>query len=410
MKLSDYLIVGGGVVGLTLAIEIKKTFGGSVTILEKEQFSGAHMSGRNSGVLHCGIYYKSNTLKGRLCVKGNETMRAYCTEKSLSQVKGKVIVTRNEQQIGTLLELEKRATDNGAEVHLIDQMELKEIEPHARTVGKALYSPNTTTIDPKQVLGALLEDAKSLGIQIRYGTKMIGKNQNNEIITNNGNLGYGLLINAAGAYADKIAHMYNVGKEYVMLPFKGLYYRLKDEHAHLVKSNIYPVPDIRYPFLGVHFTKTPSGIVKVGPSAIPALAKENYKILDNIKIDELFNSLRYNTVKLLTDKNYLAQAAKEVSKYLPYFYYKDAKKLLPKLEYSYLTTYPNTGIRAQLFDIKKKQLESDFLVKIKGNSVHILNAVSPAFTTSITFAKYVTNLISKSEKDNSDKVFEDTSV
>lgn len=393
MAVTDFLIVGGGIVGLTIGIEIKKTFGSSVCILEKEEFIGAHASGRNSGVLHAGIYYKPNTLKGRLCVDGNKTMRSYCDEKAISQVKGKVIVTRNEEEFVTLLELEKRAKANGAEVYLIDEKELKEIEPHAQTVEKALYSPNTVTVEPKEVLKALLEDATNLGVKILFNTRMIGVERKNRVRTNDGELAYGFLINAAGAYADKIAHMFGVGKRYIMLPYKGIYCRLKENYSNLVRSNIYPVPDIRYPFLGIHFTRTPSGTVKIGPTAIPALAKENYHIFDNIKLNEIIDSARYNTIKLLTDKNYLSLGVKEVSKYIPYFYYKDAKRLLPALEYPYLTSYPTTGIRAQLFDKQKRQLENDFMIEKQGNTLHVLNAVSPAFTTSITFAKYVVDLL-----------------
>lgn len=398
MTVYDFLIIGGGIVGLTIGIELKKTFGGSVCILEKEEHLGAHASGRNSGVLHAGIYYKPNSLKGRLCVEGNKTMRSYCDEKGIAQVKGKVIVTRTEEQIDSLIELEKRAKANGADVRIVDEEELKEIEPHAQTVGKALYSPNTVTTEPKEVLKALMDDANDLGISIRFGTRMIGLEGKNEIQTDNGKLGYGFLINSAGAYADKIAHMFGVGKQFVMLPYKGVYCRLKPEYSNLVKSNIYPVPDIRYPFLGVHFTKTPGGIVKIGPTAIPALGKENYHIFDNIKLDELVTTMRYNMVQLFKDKNYLSLATKEVSKYISYMYYRDAKRLLPELEYSHITAYPNTGIRPQLFNKETKQLENDFMIKKKGNTLHVLNAVSPAFTTSITFARYVTELMKKSEE------------
>ncbi|MDI6817224.1 MAG: FAD-dependent oxidoreductase, partial [Actinomycetota bacterium] len=263
----DYLVVGCGIVGLTIAIEIKKTFGGSVCIIDKEGSLGAHASGRNSGVLHAGIYYRPGTLKAKLSVEGNRMMREYCDLKEIAQVKGKVIVTKSESEIEALRELERRALANGAQVTLVDEEALKEIEPYASTTGFALYSPNTVTIDPMEVLERLLEDAKVLGIEVQFGVKMTGVDDRHTADAQGTKLRFGTLINAAGAYSDKIAHMYNVGRQYVMLPYKGLYYRLKDEHAHMVRSNIYPVPDIRFPFLGVHFTRTPKGVVKIGPTA-----------------------------------------------------------------------------------------------------------------------------------------------
>ncbi|MBE0448484.1 MAG: L-2-hydroxyglutarate oxidase [Actinobacteria bacterium] len=389
----DFLVVGCGIIGLTIAIEIKKTFGGKVCIIEKESTLGAHASGRNSGVLHAGIYYKPGTLKGQLSVEGNRQMREYCQERGIRQSRGKVIVTKNEKELEALRELKERALANGADVSNIDERELKEIEPYAKTVGLALYSPNTITIDPKEVLNKLLEDAKALGIEVAFDTKLTGLKGRDEAITSKGSMSFGLLVNAAGAYADKIAHMFGLGMQYTMVPYKGIYFRLKDEYAHMVRSNIYPVPDIRFPFLGVHFTRTPNGIVKIGPTAIPAFSKENYSFFDNIKKDELNEVLYCNAKKLLTDKNYMLLGIKEVSKYIPFLFYKEAKKLLPALKYSHIISYPSVGIRAQLFDKSKQELEMDFIVLKHDNSLHILNAVSPAFTSAITFAKYVTEFI-----------------
>jgi len=389
----DFVVVGCGIIGLTIAIEIKKTFGGNVCIIEKEKDVGAHASGRNSGVLHAGIYYKPGTLKGRLIVEGNKAMREYCEEKGIRQVKGKVIVTKSVAELESLKELETRAKANGADVRVIGESELKEIEPHARTVGSALYSPNTITTNPKEVLHSLLDDAMALGIETKFGVRMTGVSGKKEIETTGGKMGYGFLVNAAGAYADNIAHMFGVGTNYVMIPYKGIYYRLKDNRAHMVNSNIYPVPDMRFPFLGVHFTKTPDGVVKIGPTAIAALSKENYGFFDNIRAGELNECLRCNARKLFTDKNYLLLGIKEISKYIPYMFYVDAKRLVPGLKFSHIQSYPNAGIRAQLFDKNKKELEMDFIVEKQDNTLHVLNAVSPAYTSSITFAKHVVGFI-----------------
>lgn len=386
----DFVVVGCGIVGLTTAIAVRKAFGGTVCVFEKEQEVGVHASGRNSGVLHAGIYYKPGTLKARLCVEGNRLMREYCESKGIKSIKGKVIVAKEERDLPALFELERRAKAGGVEVKLIDEKELKEIEPYARTCDKALYSPNTVVIDPKEVLGSLAEDAKSLGVEIRLGTRLLDLDRGRkEAVTTGGRLGYGFLVNAAGAYADRIAHMRGLGLAYTMVPYKGIYLRIKDEFGYLARSNIYPVPDIRYPFLGVHFTRTPQGTVKIGPTAIPALSRENYGMISNIRYSELVESASCTAKKLLTDKNYVSLALREIGKYLPYLMYREAKKLVPSLGYSYIARHPMVGIRSQLFDKSRNELVMDYLVLQNDDSLHILNAVSPAFTSSLAFAEYV---------------------
>ncbi len=386
----DFLVVGCGIVGLTTAIAVRKAFGGTVCVIEKEETIGAHASGRNSGVLHAGIYYKPGTLKARLCVEGNRLIREYCASKGIKSIKGKVIVAREERDLPALFKLERRAKACRAEVKLIDEKELKEIEPYALTCRKALYSPNTAVIDPKEVLGSLAEDARSLGVEIRLGARLLGLGRGKkEAVTTGGRLGYGFLVNAAGAYADRIAHMCGLGLSYTMVPYKGIYLKLKDEYGYLVRSNIYPVPDARYPFLGVHLTRTPHGTVKIGPTAIPALSRENYGMFSNLRYSELAESAACTARKLLTDKNYVSLALREIGKYLPYLMYREAKKLLPSLQYTHIARHPVAGIRPQLFDKSKNELVMDYLILQNDDSLHILNAVSPAFTSSLAFAEYV---------------------
>lgn len=395
---SDFLVVGGGIVGLTAAIELKKTYGSRVCVLEREPKLGAHASGRNSGVLHAGIYYQPGSLKAELCVTGNRLMREYCAAKELASLRGKVIVTKNEAELPTLLELERRARHSGAEVQLIDEKELRDYEPYARTVTKALYSPNTMVINPQEVLAGLLDDARALGVEIRLGTALLGLNTGaREAQTSKGRLGYGFLLNAAGAYADRIAHQCGVGLNYTMVPYKGIYLRLREPFSHLVRSNIYPVPDIRFPFLGVHLTRTPGGVVKIGPTAIPALSRENYGLLDNLRYTEFMESLSCSGRKLLTDKNYLRMALREVGKYIPYLLYREARQMLPALQYAHISRYPLVGIRPQLFDKEKKELVMDYTILKGDHSLHILNAVSPAFTSSLAFARHVVQSIKDSK-------------
>ncbi|MEW6446783.1 MAG: FAD-dependent oxidoreductase [Bacillota bacterium] len=223
------------------------------------------------------------------------------------------------------------------------------------------------------------------------GVKLTALDQK-EAVTTAGRMGYGFLVNAAGAYADRIAHMCGLGKNYIMLPYKGIYLRVKEGYEFLVRANIYPVPDIRFPFLGVHFTRTPRGVVKMGPTAIPALSRENYGLLENIRCSELRETLLYNARQFATNKNYVLMGFKEIGKYIPYVMYKDARQLVPNLKYSYISRYPLVGIRAQLFDRTKNELVMDYLILKGHNSIHILNAVSPAFNSSLAFAQYIVNL------------------
>jgi len=391
----DFLVVGCGIVGLTVALEIRRAFGGSVCILEKESEIGAHASGRNSGVLHAGIYYKPGTLKAKLCVEGNRLLREYCLEKGIRSVRGKVVVAKHGRELPVLLELEQRGRANGTRVRLVDVKELAEIEPYARTVEKALYSPDTWVIDPREVLAGLLEDAHALGVETRFGVRLLGL-KDGEALTSEGRMGFGFLVNAAGAHADRVAHMQGVGLEYTMVPYKGIYLRLRDEVRDFVRANIYPVPDIRFPFLGVHFTRTPLGVVKVGPTAMPALGRESYAWLRGARLADLRDIVVCNARKLVSDRNYVLLAAREVAKYVPYLMYREARQMVSGLRYAHICRYPQAGIRSQLFDRTRNELEMDFVIREGENAIHILNAVSPAFTCSLAFARYVVGLLSNS--------------
>lgn len=386
----DFLVVGGGIVGLATAIEVRKAFGGRVGVIDKEERLGAHASGRNSGVLHAGVYYRPGSLKARLCVEGNRLMRAYCQEKDVARVDGKVIVTRSARELPALFELERRATAGGARVEMVDEAGLREIEPYARTVERAIYSPDTAVVDPAEVLERLAEDARALGVGIMTGVRLDALDPaRREAAAGGRKLAYGFLINAAGAYADRVAQMCGVGAEYTMLPYKGLYFRVGEQAAHLVRANVYPVPDIRFPFLGVHFTRTPGGVVKIGPTAIPAFSRENYGLFENIRLAELRDCVWCGGRKLVTDWNYARMAVRESAKYLRYVAYREARRLVPGLSYSMVARYPLVGIRPQVFDRRSGELVSDFVVLESTNAVHILNAVSPAFTSSLAFARHV---------------------
>lgn len=392
MKKADFLIVGGGITGLTIARELIKRGYENIIIIEKENSLAKHASGRNSGVLHAGIYYAPDSLKAKFCLKGNFLMREYCKERGLPILEtGKVIVIRNEREAETLKGLYKRAIRNGARVELIDERQLSKIEPNAKTYKMGLYSYYTAVVDPKRILNSLYEDLASTGkVKIFMNTKFKDIKQSSIALTDRYNIEFDIFINAAGAYADKIAHSFGLGLNYKLIPFKGTYKRLKKEKSHLIRGNIYPVPDIRNPFLGVHFTKDIRGDVYLGPTAIPAFGRENYGITEGID-KEAMDIFIEDVILFFVNPRFREIALQEPRKYMFNFFYRDAKKLVKRLLPEWIEPSDRVGIRPQLVDWEKKELVKDFVVIKDGNTIHILNTISPAFTSSMAFAKFVVN-------------------
>jgi (S)-2-hydroxyglutarate dehydrogenase len=389
---SDYLIIGGGVVGLAIAREIKlRDKSKSVTVLEKEPKLGLHASGRNSGVIHAGFYYSPDSLKAKLTRQGNVLLHEFLNEKDVPiKNVGKVVVTTSEEQVATLEELYRRGVANGVPLEVLDEKQLKELEPNTKTVEKALWSPTTSVADPYSLVAALERDLLEQKVEIFLSEKVLSISDK-AVKTENNIFSYGHLINAAGLYADKIAHQLGVGLQYDMLPFKGLYWyapKLKNTIHH----HIYPVPDPRNPFLGVHLTVTVNGDVKIGPTAIPALWREDYGGLSGFKLSELWQiALDLPRFLVSPHHNAMSLIASEVPKYSRRHLVNQAKKLVPALKQNDFDKKGKIGVRAQLFDKKAKKLEMDFVVESELNSTHILNAVSPAWTTSLSFARYVTD-------------------
>jgi len=383
------LIVGAGITGLTIARELIEEGVEDIVIIEKENSLGAHASGRNSGVLHAGIYYSPGTYKARFCVEGNRLMKEYCRENGLAlKETGKVIVTDEIRQ-DVLFELKKRADQSGAESIIIDQKQLREIEPYAAPSEKALYSPNTAVINPMEILVSIKEELESTRkVRFMFTTSFSGLRDSSIAITNQGTIRFKKFINAAGSFADKIAHSFGVGSQYKVLPFKGTYKRLTKERSYLVRGNIYPVPDLRNPFLGVHFTRGVDGNVYIGPTAIPAFGREEYGFLNDLSIESL-SILGRDILLFFTNDGFRAAAVSETKKYLRKYLLSEAQKLLPEVKMDDIQDTPKVGIRPQLVDWKSKELVMDFIVLKDGNSLHILNAISPAFTCSMAFAKHV---------------------
>ncbi len=386
---TDVLVVGGGIVGLTLARELLRAGRGEVVVLEREPELGKHASGRNSGVLHAGIYYAPDSAKARTCLAGNELMRAYCEEQGLPLLDaGKVIVARTEAELPVLEELHRRATANGARVRFVDEKELADVEPMARTTGKALHSLDTAVVDPKAVLRSLRAGLEAAGARIATGCRFLRLAAPDVAETTLGRIRFRRVVNAAGAWCDEVARAFAVGGQYRLIPFKGIYRKLRAGASYPVNGNIYPVPDVRNPFLGVHFTRSVHGDVYVGPTAIPALGRANYGLLRGAG-GEAFRILAEDAALFVSNPKFRAVALTEPRKYLPAFFHRDAARLVKRYDPSLFVAAEKVGIRPQLVDWRTKELVMDFLVEAKDASVHVLNPVSPAFTSSMELARRI---------------------
>src|SRR3990167_1712987 len=274
VRTCDFLIIGGGIIGLNLARYLKKSYrDAKVILIEKEKECGLHASGRNSGVLHAGFYYTRDSLKAKFTRLGNQELTTYCDDKKIKIHRcGKLVVTQDDNDLIVLSELLKRGQDNDVPLHELTEDDAKKIEPRVLTYQKALFSPTTSSVDPNQVIHSLKQDAMHEGIEIHLDVQYCYK-KNNQIFTNQGLYEAGYIVNSAGLYADKIARDFNYAKHYRILPFKGLYL-YSNEKPFSLKTHIYPVPNLKNPFLGVHFTVTVDGKIKIGPTAIPAYWRE----------------------------------------------------------------------------------------------------------------------------------------
>ncbi len=387
----DVVVIGGGIIGLNIAKILKERYKElKIVLIEKEKEVGMHSSGRNSGVLHAGFYYTSDSLKAKFTKEGNKKLKEFCKEHSLRINEcQKVVVAQNEKELEGLKELKRRGDKNKVLLEWIDEETLSKEFSEVRTYKKALLSPTTATVDPKEVVYKFQEVAKNLGVNILLNTKYLYRIGTNTILTNQGAIKYGILINAAGLYADKIAKDFDAAENYVIIPFKGIY--LKDsKNSVALTTNIYPVPNLKNPFLGVHFTLTVDNEAKIGPTAIPAFWRENYRGFKNFKLDEFLEILYYETKLFLTDSfGFRELAFEEMKKYKKNYLLSLAKRLIKREDLSSFDKWSLPGIRAQLLDKRNLNLVQDFVVEKKNNTIHILNAVSPAFTSSIPFCEWI---------------------
>lgn len=393
----DCVVIGAGIVGLAIARAwIERHPKARVAIFDKETHVAEHASGRNSGVLHAGFYYAPDSLKARLTRQGNLKLRAFCAERGVPvRETGKVVVAQSEDELAALRILAERGAANGVPVEVVDEDQLRQLEPRARTWSRALWSPSTAVADPVQVVRTLADDVRERGVDVRLGARITEAGPGWVRAAREGRFSVGHVINAGGLYADTVAHWFGVGSDYRMLPFKGLYW-YGNWAPNTLLRHVYPVPDARNPFLGVHLTVTVDGRVKIGPTAIPALRREDYGP----------GWAPHETAEILgTYPKFLASRAHdvpsllrtEIPKLLRRRVVGDAQRLVPSVTQSDFTMRGRPGVRAQLFHLPTRRLEMDFVVRSGDASTHVLNAVSPAWTSALAVGEYVVDGIHRGD-------------
>lgn len=384
-----YVVIGAGIIGTSISRELALRGKNEVIVLEKEVSEGLHSSGRNSGVIHSGINQKPGTLKAKLCIEGSKLLREYCKEHNVPMLEcGTIIVANNEQEISRLRDLYKYALECGVPgVRIITKAELKEREPRARAL-EAMLSPTGAIVDSSKLVKSLVEEAKSLGVKFYFNSR-VEKIKYNEVEAEKESYPFDIMINCAGLHADTLAHTNNIGGGYSIIPFRGDYVEIPAE----VNGMIYHVPDLRFPFLGVHLTKTIDKKVIAGPTATLSFAgREGYSGGLNHKLfTETANSINFWkwAAKALTDKGTRKQVFHNlaISVSERRFLHDVYEIYEGEIQSTNLRHY-RSGIRPQIVD-EHGNLITDFLVEKSGNQIHILNAVSPGLTASLAFAKYI---------------------
>ena len=392
---ADVLILGGGIVGLSVANQIKERFSDlEIIVLEKEKETGQHSSGRNSGIIHAGIYYEPDSLRARVCIKGGIRLLNWCEQNNIQILRcGKVIAPQREELDSQLDILFERGLKNGAKIHMIDKKEFYKLVPDGRsTSGRAIWSPNTCVVNPKLIMSKLKSNLDLKGIKFIFESEIDNAYPNKNFITTKKGLkiNYGYLFNCSGLNADRVSQKFGISNNFTLLPFKGTYWRLSKKAPFSFKTNLYPVPDLKQPFLGIHVTPSVEGEIFLGPSAIPAFGRENYSGIEKV---EFFNSIEFLKILsfqyLANKEGFRGYANEQLLQGFKNKFTDSAKELIPNLKIEHLEKSNKVGIRPQLYDKKNSKLIHDFTIRKLQNSIHVLNAISPAFTASFELADLI---------------------
>jgi L-2-hydroxyglutarate oxidase LhgO len=388
----DVAITGAGIIGLATGMELLEKYPGlRVAILEKENTICAHQTGHNSGVIHSGLYYRPGAMKARFCMSGHDELVRFCLDHGIKhEICGKVVVATRDEELPALAELYRRGSENGVEgLRMLTSAEVKEFEPYARSI-RGMLVPSAGIVDFRQVAGAYAEVFGKGGGELLLGTK-VGRVKNFgpktlQIQTDRGELQSRVFINCAGLYSDRVAKSCGLSPPCKIVPFRGEYYRIKPGRAYLVKSLIYPVPDPRFPFLGVHFTRMIDGKIEAGPNAVLAFAREGYSRM-RISPMELAETLGYGGFWRLVSRHWktgMGEMARSFSKFL---FTRALQGLMPAISSDDLEP-GGAGVRAQALGPDGKLLD-DFVIERTEKMIHVLNAPSPAATSSLAIARQI---------------------
>jgi (S)-2-hydroxyglutarate dehydrogenase len=392
----DFVIVGGGIVGLSSGMALGKRYPkASILILEKESNWAYHQTGNNSGVIHSGIYYKPGSFKATFCRAGSRSMVEFCQEHGIAhEVCGKVIVATQAEQLPLLENLYKRGLENGLEVKRISAEEVKEIEPYVRCIA-GVQVATTGIVNYKQVCQKYADLIQSRGGELRLNTKVekIRETSNGYVLeTNQGAFEARFVINCAGLHSDRIAKLGQVDPQAKIVPFRGEYYELIPEKRYLVKTLIYPVPNPDFPFLGVHFTRMIDGSVHAGPNAVLSFKREGYKKTD-FDMHDFAEVMTYPGFWKLAAKHADEGIQEIIRSFSKAAFVRSLQKLIPEVQAEDLVPC-HAGVRAQAL-MNDGKLVDDFLIVEGKNSIHVCNAPSPAATSSLEIGKAIVERIPK---------------
>jgi L-2-hydroxyglutarate oxidase len=396
MEKFDYIVIGGGIVGLSVARAIfEKDPRIRIAVLEKEDDWARHQTGRNSGVIHSGIYYKAGSLKARLCRDGNQHLQEFCRTHGIRyEMCGKLIVATMESEVSRLQNLYERGIANGFDVRKLTAAQLKTLEPHVAGFA-GIHVPSTGIVDFVGVCRKLAELLRAQGGQLRLGTRVqaIRADGKNVIVeTSRGTLAALCIINCAGLHSDRVAKLSGVKPLARIVPFRGEYYELKPDRRYLVRNLIYPVPDPQFPFLGVHFTRMIDGSVHAGPNAVLSLKREGYQ-RTSFNLRDFLDTMTYSGFWRLAAKHTLSGLEEIHRSFSKKAFVRSLQRLIPEIRSEDLSP-GEAGVRAQALR-PNGDLVDDFLVVRGPNSIHVCNAPSPAATACLDIGRFIAERLPK---------------
>ncbi|BCB08189.1 L-2-hydroxyglutarate oxidase LhgO [Vreelandella venusta] len=397
----DYIIIGGGILGLSTAMQLIRAYPDKKMLLvEKEDGPARHQTGHNSGVIHAGVYYTPGSLKARFCLEGNLATKAFCDEHSIAYDEcGKLLVATNDLELQRMKALWERTEANGLERYWLTAEELQEREPNITGVG-GIFVPSSGIVNYAEVAAAMGREFEAAGGEIRYTTSVTGLSERpNEVVvsTSQGDFSTRYMVSCSGLMADRVVRMLGIEPDFTICPFRGEYFRLPAQHNQIVNHLIYPIPDPSMPFLGVHLTRMIDGSVTVGPNAVLAWKREGYRKTD-VSLSDTLAMLRHRGIRQVLKDNLRPGLAEFKNSIYKKGYLQQVRKYCPSLTLADLEPYP-AGVRAQAVSNDGK-LVDDFLFVNTPRTVNVCNAPSPAATSAIPIGAYIVEKVKQQVGDS----------